>query len=219
MTYSRAAWFEPLTGDVRVHGAPCIHLRHVVQQDNPHACCRSVDLHHVLAPDVALAGVLRQLVLLQVCPLVHHAKLPAVQTGLVAGIVDLSCQRRQHDFPLRLSILYQDFRAKRCHTIAAESLSSLPECLRRLTLDLCSGVPACALGHMGRLSALEHLALIGLPNATSDADMQQLAPQLHVRLSGLYFCGFTDTEVCTVCAIVWTHILTLILSRMFAAEN
>ena len=61
--------------------------------------------------------------------------------------------------------------------------------------------------------------MISLPNATNDEGMQQLASQLHARLSGLYFSGFTNSEVCTVCALVWTHMLMQMLSRMFAAEN
>jgi hypothetical protein len=59
-------------------------------------------------------------------------------------------------------------------------------------------VPAHGLSHLGRLSALKSLALFGLPNATNDEGMQQLAPQLHARLSGLEFNGVLKSEVCTV---------------------
>ena len=85
-----------------------------------------------------------------------------------------------------------------CHTLAAESLANLPVSLQRLRLSRCFSVPAHSLAHLGRLPALEHLALLGLPSATGDEGMQQLAPQLHARLSALHFTGFIDEQVSAV---------------------
>jgi hypothetical protein len=76
-----------------------------------------------------------------------------------------------------------------CNNVAEESLVHLPVSLRRLELRDCLGIAADSLAHVGRLSALEHLALVDLP-ANGDDGMQQLAPQLHARLSGLYFTAF-----------------------------
>lgn len=67
--------------------------------------------------------------------------------------------------------------------------------LRRLELRYCFGVAAGCLADAGRLTALEHLALIGLPGASGDGGMQQLAPRLHTSLSSLHFTGFTEREV------------------------
>jgi hypothetical protein len=50
-------------------------------------------------------------------------------------------------------------------------------------------VPPHGLAHLGRLSALEHLALRDLPGATNDEGMRHLAPQLRSRLSALHFAG------------------------------
>ena len=94
--------------------------------------------------------------------------------------------------------LHQDLEVEGCHTLAAESLANLPASLRRLRLSRCFNVPARSLAHLGRLPALEHLALSGLPRANGDEGLQQLAPQLHARLSALHFTGCIDEEVSAV---------------------
>jgi hypothetical protein len=63
--------------------------------------------------------------------------------------------------------------------------------LQRLVLNHCPAVPASSLASLGRLTALKELALECLPNAGGDDAMQQLAPQLHARLTSLEFNGFS----------------------------
>jgi hypothetical protein len=74
-------------------------------------------------------------------------------------------------------------------TFGANSLANLPVSLLEVGLRSCYGVPPHGLAHLGRLSALEHLALCDLPGATNDEGMGHLAPQLHGRLSALHFAG------------------------------
>ena len=80
-------------------------------------------------------------------------------------------------------------------TIAAESLESMPVSLRRMALDHCASVPASSLASIGRLSALERLALDSLPQAGGDDALRQLAPQLPSGLTSLKFRGFTSCKV------------------------
>lgn len=89
----------------------------------------------------------------------------------------------------------QDLEIQGSHTLAAESLASMPMSLQRLVLNHCPAVPASSLASLGRLTALEQLALDCLPNAGGDDAMQQLAPQLHARLTSLDFNGFSGWKV------------------------
>ena len=82
-----------------------------------------------------------------------------------------------------------------CDTFAAELLASLPVSLRELRLDRCFGMSAHSLAHLGRLTALEHLTLRKMPGVTNDEGMEHLAPQLHGRLSSLFFVGCDKDEV------------------------
>lgn len=78
---SSVLWAAPAVGEALCALNHSAQFRHAFN-----ACCRSVYLHHVLAPDVALAGVLRQLVLLQVRRLVH---------AIAIGLCKASCSPNQ----------------------------------------------------------------------------------------------------------------------------
>ena len=105
---------------------------------------------------------------------------------------------------IRCMTVLQDLDIEVCGPIAAESLANMPVSLRRLVLHDCYSVPASSLTSIKRLSALEELALQGLPKAGGDDALQLLALHLPAGLTSLRFAGFT---VCKVSAVPrgWTQ--------------
>ena len=94
-----------------------------------------------------------------------------------------------------LQPMYQDLDVASCNTFGTESLANLPVSLLRLRLNGCFSLLPNSLAHLGRLTALEHLDLCAMPDATNDEGMEHLAPQLHSRLSALHFTGFSTDQV------------------------